>query len=555
MKRFIGVPSALLLLIGLLMTVSVACGDDDEDADVVAKADKAEVVAEADKAEEVAVKDDKFGGTLRMVSPASVGSLDPIFASGFETVVLGNHIYEIPFGWDDNFDIVPRMTEEWEVSSDGKEYTFTNRKDLVFHNGEKVTSDDMIASLKRWLTAGYATAGLMRDRAVDPVDPFERVDDRTYKLKLAQPYGEVLRSWSYLNRIPIVVPKALVDAAPTQSEELPEIIGSGPYKLELFEQGNRVVMVRHEAYVPRKDQPQQHNLGGSAVAYIDKLEWLEIPEDETKVAGLETGEWDALVGANLDFLKRLQGNAKLNINFYKGFKSVFTLNSINPPLDKKLVRQAVLAVIDVDAMMTAWGPTDAWQLCPAWYWCGTPQDSKAGSELYNQKDPEKAKRLLAEAGYDNEVVTLMNSSDNAIVPSGPGIILKQVMEDAGFNVDAPGLDWSTLISLVGKTDQWNIFSSARVHWALGDPLSDPTYSGTVGFMGQPDDLVALRMEYILEADPAGKKAIMDKIQAGLYDFVPEIRLGEWFAIYPATKALKGFAVKSMPLYFNAWLER
>ena len=497
----------------------------------------------------------KYGGTLRLTSPASVKSLDPIFVSGFEAVVMGNHLFEVPFGWDDNFDIVPRMTGEWEVSSDGKEYTFTNRKDLVFHNGDPVTSDDMIASLKRWLSAQYATAGLMRDRAVDPVDPFERVDDRTYKLLLAKPYGEVLRSWAYLNRIPIIVPKELVDAAPSQSEELPEIIGSGPYKLELFEQGNRVVMVRHEGYVPRTDQAQQHNLGGSAVPYIDKLEWLEIPEDETKVAGLETGEWDALVGVNLDFLKRLQGNDKLNINFYKGFKSVFTFNVISPPLDKKKVRQAVLAVVDVDAIMTAWGPTDAWRLCAAWYWCGTPQESSAGSDLYNQKDPEKAGRLLKEAGYDNEAVTLMNAGDNAIVPNGPGIILKQLMEDAGFNVDMPGMDWSTLTSKIGSYDQWNIFSSARVHWALGDPLSDPTYSGTAEFLGQPDDLIALRLEYLLDATEAERPALLNRIQAGLFDFVPEIRLGEWFAIYPATKGLKGFGVKSMPLYFNAWLER
>jgi peptide/nickel transport system substrate-binding protein len=535
---------SIVLLLALTVLVFTACGDDDEDADVVAKADKADGVA---------MEDDKFGGTLRVVSQASVRSLDTIFVGAYVSLAIADHIYEIPFAWDDQLNIVPKMTDTWEVSSDGKVYTFTNRKDLVFHNGDPVTSADMVASLQRWLGAQYPQANLMRDRGARP--PFEVVDDRTYKVNIAQPYGEVIPTFARVNRIPNIVPKSLVDASPTQSEELPETIGNGPYKLDLFEQGNRIVLVRHEDYVPRTDQPQQHNLGGSTVPYIDKIEWLEIPEEETKVAGLETGEWDVVDGASFDFLKRLQGNDRININFYKpGHKTVFTFNHNNPPMDNKLVRQAILAVMDVDAIMSAWGPQEAWRLCPAWFWCGTPQESRAAEDLYNQKDPAKAKRLLDEAGYDGEQMTIMNPSDyGTITPTG--IILKQLMEDAGFNVESPAMDWATLVSKIPNHDQYHIFTNWRVHWGISDLLPDPGVSGAVAYLGKPNDLIALRLEYLLEADPAERKSLMDQIQVGIYDFVPELRLGEWFSIYPSNTVLKNFEVKSLPFYFNSWLER
>ena len=81
--------------------------------------------------------------------------------------------------------------------------------------------------------------------------------------------------------------------------------------LENWEVGNRVILKRYEDYVPRSDPSS--NFAGAQIPYVDRIIWLEIPSEETKIAGLKTGEWDIVDGASLDYFPELEAHPEIGV--------------------------------------------------------------------------------------------------------------------------------------------------------------------------------------------------------------------------------------------------
>ena len=86
----------------------------------------------------------QFGGTLRIVSQASVATLDPYWTQAYVTAAVASHLFEQPFGWDSGLNEKPQMVDTWSISSDSLTYTFTLRSGLLFHDGTRVTADDVV---------------------------------------------------------------------------------------------------------------------------------------------------------------------------------------------------------------------------------------------------------------------------------------------------------------------------------------------------------------------------------------------------------------------------
>ncbi len=493
----------------------------------------------------------QFGGSVKIVSQASINSLDPVWTSAYVTIAVAQHMFETPFGWDSSLTAQPRMVESWEVSSDNLKYTFTLRDGLLFHDGRQVTAEDAVASINRWLSWSRGTSSMMKSFAVE--DPLAVVDEMTFSLQLKEPYGSVISSFGLPHATPVIMPKDVVGGR-IASEVVEEWVGSGVYKFDTWEPGHQVVLDRHASYTPRSEAGD--HLVGETVAYIDKLTWLEVPDEETKIAGLETGEWDVVDGAGFDFFKRLKANPDMVIPQYKpGHRSFFILNGSIPPFSDVKARQAVQAAVDIEQVMASLGDRDLWILCPAIYYCGTPLETHVGQEFYNEKNMEKAKQLLADSIYDGSELYMMNPTDYATI-TPLGFILKPLLEDMGFKVDMPAQDWSSVVANINQAaDQWNALTSWGVHWASGEPISDSVIPGTRPWNAKVPILADLRLQYAETVDPVKQKQLVDQIQLEVYKNVPSIYLGQWFSIYPHLKDIKNFEVKAIPWYANAWLNR
>ena len=492
---------------------------------------------------------DKYGGNLKVVSQASVKSIDPSFAPAYVTTVTSQHIFEQLFAWDGNYVAQPQMVSEWKLTNDGKTYEITLRDGMIFHNDNPVTSDDVIASLGRWWEK-QAAGKLVFESMVE--DGIQAVDDTTFTITFQEPFGALLNATSIPHRYPATFTKEA--GSLTAFEDIGEanIIGSGPYKLKLWEPGNRIVLERHEQYSPRSE-PGSFLAGGS-VPYLDEITWIEIPNEETKIAGLETGEWDLVDGAGLDFYDQLSMNPDIRIVSYPGHQSTIQIHVGVPPTDNKLVRQAILAAVDAEAFMSSLGPRELWSLCASAYYCNTPLESQGGADLYNQNNVEKARALIKEAGAEGAVIKVMNPNDyGTITPLG--LVLKPMLEDIGLTVDMPGMDWATLISKL-RGDDYNMFTTWWAQWAAADPITDVIVASTAGYAGDYDNprFKELRLQYAAAQTAEERLKIVDEIQEIYYDEVPKLWLGQFSSIFPHRNNVQNLSVPAMPVFMNVWMD-
>ncbi|MBM3944006.1 MAG: hypothetical protein FJ317_00745 [SAR202 cluster bacterium] len=537
---------AFTLLVIALAATGAACGDSGGSATGTSTSQVTTVTVVASPSGE----QDRFGGSLRIVSQASIPTLDPLIGGAYVTTAVASHIFETLFGWDADINDQPVMIDTWNVSSDGLKWNFTLRQGMKFHDGAPVTADDVKTTYVRWITSWYALAGTMGDFM--DADSFVATGATSFSINLKQPTGAVVLSLAKPYGSPRIMPSR-IDGGNDGSEAVTEWVGTGPYKFVRWNQGDRVVLNRFDDYIPRSEESSLYT--GAARAYIDELIWLEIPDEETKLAGLETGEWDVVDGAGLDFYNRVNNNPALTVPLYKpGHRSNFFLIPGHSPFDNTNARLAAQTGVDLNAIMSSLGPSELWTLCGAIYYCGTRWERDAGvAEYYNLNDKVKAKQLLDQSGYTGETITLLNPTDySTITPTG--IVIAQELQAIGFKVEMPALDWATVVTKFGNPESFHVAASWDVHWNSTSPLEHEVLADLPLFLNTPR-LLELRTQFAQATTDQEKLALIDQIQVEFYKAVPAVYEGIFYSIYPATAALKNFEVKAFPYYANSWLER
>ena len=499
-----------------------------------------------------------------MVSQGSISTLDPVFSLFYVVNAVASQIYEGLYGWDGNLEAQPRLAESFTTNADGTEYTFKLRSGVEFHNGDTFKASDAIASINRWRDAGTPAAGIVRRFTDD--DALQAVDDTTFTWAFNEPLGAVIFILGIPHGLMPMVPEEM--AATPFTEPTAENVGTGAYRFVEWLQGDRVVLERNDGFAARSEPSTPGAYAGENIAYLDTVTFLEIPDEETKIAGLETGEWDVVDGAAFDFFQRLTEDPDIGVALYKpGNRSNVYLNPQIPPFSYLKGRQALMTGIDVEDFMFALGPNDLWITCPALYWCGTPLETDIGARFdvelsdgssatigYDVNNMELARQLLAESDYAGETAVILNPTDyGTITPLGP--VLKSVMQDIGYAVEMPALDWATVTSMFGNTDSYSLATDWYSHWCCGNPIQDHLISGTLDFIIRDEDLINLQLEFVRETDAAKRFEIVEEIQTQRWRKVTSLSLGQFFPIVPHTSDLKGFEVKAIPFYVNTWLER
>jgi peptide/nickel transport system substrate-binding protein len=161
---------------------------------------------------------------LRVVPHADLTQLDPVFAAILITREYGLMIYEELFAWDAKLQPKPQMVESWTTSPDGLTWRFTLRDGLKFHDGQAVTTADVIPSLRRWMERDQVGAKLLA--ATASLDP---VDHGTFELKLNKPYPNLLFSLgSGSGKLPVIMRAKDLEGDP--AKPVSTAIGSGPFR-------------------------------------------------------------------------------------------------------------------------------------------------------------------------------------------------------------------------------------------------------------------------------------------------------------------------------------
>jgi peptide/nickel transport system substrate-binding protein len=281
-------------------------------------------------------------------------------------------VYDTLLATDAHFKIQPQMAD-WKVSDDKLTYTFTLRDGLKWHDGTPVTAEDCVASLKRW-----GKADGMGQKLMDFTASLEATDAKTITLKLKQPYGLVLES---IGKPSSLMPKRLAETPP--GKPIPEQIGSGPFKFVKaeFQPGVKVVYEKNTDYVPRKEPPSW--TAGGKVVKVDRVEWITMPDAQTAVNALQSGDIDFLEAPSFDILPVLKADPDLKVEILNklGYQTLGRMNFLYPPFDNvKIRRAALLAMNQKDVLDALVGNPAYYKICGAVFVCGTPLATDVGSE-------------------------------------------------------------------------------------------------------------------------------------------------------------------------------
>ncbi|MFI4999499.1 MAG: ABC transporter substrate-binding protein [Reyranellales bacterium] len=348
------------------------------------------------------------GGTIRMTAPyaASFGSLDPHVTPRAQDDIVGKAIHRTLYNWDTaNSKLVLELATSVTASADGLTYTYKLRDDAYFHNGRKMTADDVIWSYTRIMdgSKGYPGARYVRliKGAVDvekgqakEISGLKKIDDFTLEMTITD---RVDPGYYFFAGTTAILPKEEVEKGNFTTHP----VGLGPFKFKEHIPGSRVVVERWEKfYKPGKP-------------YADKIEVLIMAEAAARDVAFRNKEIDTSILGPAQYVA-YRADPELSkgiLEVAEMFTRVITFNHSAKPFGDKRVRQAINYAIDADLIVKRLVKDKAYRAV-SWL----PLSSPAFDKSYKPYayDPAKAKKLLAEAGLPNgfefELTTSQNES-------------------------------------------------------------------------------------------------------------------------------------------------
>lgn len=493
---------------------------------------------------------------LKAVMHSDLKIVDPIWTTAYITRNHGYNVYDTLFAMDEKGEIRPQMVDSWKVSDDGLTYSFTLREGLTFHDGQPVTAEDAVASIKRW--ASRDTMGLL---LASYLERLEAKDARTVELVLKKPYGLVLLSLGKpSSNVPFVMPKRVAETPGT--EQITDYTGSGPFvfRKDLWKPGAIAVYEKFKGYKPRSEPPSW--AAGGKVAKVDRVEWISMPDHQTAVNALISGEIDLMEAPPHDLLPVLEAEKSVQLFEWNtlGNQYMFRFNSLHPPFDNPKIRLAALKALNQEDFLKAViGDPRYYKTCAAMFVCGTTFATDKGGEVMLKSDFEGSKQLLKEAGYDGTPVLLMHSTD-LVVLANLAPVAKQLLEKGGFKVDMVSMDWQTLVARRAKKEKpaeggWSAFMTSWVAADILNPISTAglNATGEKGWFGWFNDpkLEAMKRAFAEETDLAKQKKLAEEIQVYVAtEGTTHGWMGQWYQPMAIRKTISGVLQGPVPYMWN-----
>ncbi len=410
------------------------------------------------------------GGLLRVAIIGEPPALDPQFTTATVTANVTWHMFESLFTRDSRFSPIPMLAESWEFQDDNRVLQVTVRPNVKFHDGRQVTADDVVASLIRYSKLTPRGRSLFTR-----VKNLDKVDSRTVRLEFEEPTGIALVFLAQVDAM--IIPKDLAEAYP--DKELGEYIGTGPFKFKERLPDRYISLVRNDDYVPLDLPPDGY--GGARVPYFDEIRFIPVPEQAVRSDGLVTDEFDFAEGLSFDNYQDLVNNPDIEVQvalpyYWYGAHMNKSQESIMSNLK---LRHALLAAINVEPVARAgFSSPEFYRLYSSMSAPETPWHTEGGAEYYNQRNPEKARQLLQEAGYDGRPLRWIATKEYSW-NYNMAVVLKQQLEAVGVVIDLQVMDWATLVRTRSQRDAWDIFITGHEsyqHPAL-HPFMNPSWPG------------------------------------------------------------------------------
>ena len=348
-------------------------------------------------------------------------SLDPHVAVAAGTDEVLFNIFEGLVKPDENGNVYPAVAESYTVSEDAKTYTFLLRDNVKFHNGDVVTTEDVVYSLKR--CAGFKDVSddnVLVESALSVITDIYAENDNTVIVKLSEPSTELIY---YLTCA--IIPADYKDQATAP-------IGTGPYKFESYTPLTSFVIVKNDDYYGEK-------------ASVDKVTFKIFQSTDAAFLELLAGTVDIMTELTTDQMDQLKDKYNAVSSEYNLVQALF-LNNDFEPFKNKNVRKALCMAIDRNEIMSLLYGENMGTLIGSGMFPGISEYFADDLVNYYTYDTDSAKKLLAEAGYaDGFEFTITIPSAYATHVTTGEIIVEQ-LKKIGITAKINTVEWSTWLS-------------------------------------------------------------------------------------------------------------
>lgn len=369
--------------------------------------------------------------TLTMGQALEPPHLDPTAgaAAAIDEIVYAN-VFEGLTRIDRNGEVQPALAKDWTVSDDGTVYTFELRQNVTFHDGSSFEASDVVFSLNRARAEDSVNAQKQLFAAIESV---MAVDPHTVRIALAYPESRFLFNLGWGDAV-IVDP----DSAGTNKSKP---VGTGPFAFERWVKGDRVELARYRDY------------WGEAPA-LSAATFKFIPDPAAAMAALMAGDVDAFANfPSPESLQRFESDPRFEavVGTTEG-ETILAMNNAREPFDQLKVRRAIAYAIDRQAVIEG-----------AQFGYGTPIGSHfaphhpAYVDLTGRyaHDPEKARRLLEEAGYPDGFEAKIKLPPPTYARRGGEIVAAQLAE-VGIELEIVPMKWAQWLSEVFKNEGYDL---------------------------------------------------------------------------------------------------
>lgn len=493
-----------------------------------------------------AASDKKDTLTVAMTSDAVI--LDPQHMNDNTSEQVIKMLYNGLLKFDEKSQIVGDLADSWEVSEDGKTWTFKLKSGIKFQDGSDFNAQAVKASFDRVINKEN---GLNRYQLYEMITEVKAVDDTTVTFTTNEPFGAFPAIMAHTSG-GILSPKAIETFGKELGKTAESTIGTGPYKVVEWKKDQQIVLERNDAYWGEK-------------GVTPKIVYRPIPEAASRVIALETGEVDVVQGVPANELKRLEGMSEIRVIKVPGNGSrLFRFNLAKKPLDNPKVRQAISYAVNrqeiLDNVVTGMGELSTGPLAKVLFGY-----TDLGSIPY---DPEKAKALLAEAGFPNGFKTKITTTERYIQGTELAEAISAQLKKVGIEAEIDVREWSSIVKewdgLTPEEFTQEIFimgagaSTMDADWGLRPNYTTATTNElNYGFYSNKeyDELIAKAKT---ETDPEKRKELYKRAEEILYLEDPAgIWLYDQFVIVATGSKVKDVTVSplSLVMFEKAYVEK
>jgi peptide/nickel transport system substrate-binding protein len=490
---------------------------------------------------------------LRTMITTDIRGLMPGISPDDNTGLVLQNVYEGLVAWRADGTVAPMLAKEIATSDDGRTYTFTLRDGVTFHNGAPLTSGEVAWTWARFLDpkggwpcrANFDGTRQIKVVAVEAPSPTQIV------FRLAEPSGAFLSmlARSDCDGTGIAHPDSVGPDGVWK-----DAVGTGPFRLAEWRRGQYVELARFATYTALKEPAD--GLAGAKPAKLDRIRLTIVPEPSTAKSAIRSGELDLWPSIDPKFAAELKGSGIEVVASPVASLNAIVIQTNDPLLKDKRIRQAIAAATDYPSMAESLTdgyakPSTALVPLSSRYYGPVQKDG-------HRYDPARARKLLAEAGYQGQPIKIITNSRFAVM-NDVAVLVQAMAQQVGLNMTVEVVEFATQLSRYFKGDyQLMVFNYT--------PYLDPLF-GLDRFIGdktkQADRVwghpqaIELLAKLAQASSPEARQPLFDDLHRLFIEDSPMIVWSSGVNVSAYAKAVRGYTVwpGRKPRFWNVEVAR